>query len=88
MKHEIIKIADVKNMLIITASLHIIRMCQLAFKRNTIGNSGASPPLSATCIFSVLRYCECDLYILGASLPLSATCNSEGRLYNRPSFYK
>ena len=32
-------------------------------------NSGASPPLRATCIFTVLRYCKCDLYILGASPP-------------------
>jgi len=40
-----------KFILIITANLHIIRMCQLAFERNTLGNLGASPPLSATFIF-------------------------------------
>jgi len=70
---------------------HITFFVEMAYNNVLLGienvNSGASPPLSATCIFAVLRYCKCDLYILGASPPQVRLVIPRGG-ENRPSLYE
>jgi len=74
---------NIVKLLKIGQNFHLAFFAEIAYNSSVpygieIVNSGASPPLRATGICSVLRYCKCDLYILGASPPSSATRNAEG----------